>query len=73
MPRGHGQKSGRAEIEPKVSLSMGRKIVEISKENERFGWAGGLMIFAGSQKLRPPQVWGGKSCKFEKKIKDLGA
>ena len=43
MVLGAGAKSGTAENELKLSLSMGRKIIEIPLENEGFqrSWGGG--------------------------------
>ena len=40
-----------AEFEPRVDLSMGRKIIEIPKENEGFRRSGGLMHSAAAQNL----------------------
>ena len=51
---------------------MGRKIVEIPKENEGFWRSWGVMQAALSQNmiLSLPSVWGGKSLKFLRKMKD---
>ena len=40
-----------AENELKLSLSMGRKIIEILEENKRFWWSGGLRHRAGPQQM----------------------
>ena len=40
-----------AESDPRVDLSMGKKIIEILMENERFRGSVGLTDSAGSQNL----------------------
>ena len=54
---------GIAENELKLSLNMGRKIIEIPQENKGFWWSWGLEHQADSQNLSLdwPSVWGGKS------------
>ena len=61
-----------AEFEPRVDLSMGRKIIEIPKENEGFQRSWGVMHGAVPQNLSLewPSVWGRKSLKFFRKMKD---
>ena len=61
-----------AEFEPRVDLSMGRKIIEIPQENE--GFQRSLGVVHGAEplilSLEWPSVWGGKSLKFLRKMKD---
>ena len=69
---GAGAQRELAENELKLSLSMGRKIIEILEENDGFWWSWGARHQAISQKmsLSCPSVWGGKSLKFFRKMKD---
>ena len=52
---------------------MGRKIIEIPKENKGFCGSWGVMHRAASQKmsLSCPSVWGRKSLKFLRKMKEF--
>ena len=61
-----------AESELSLALSMGRKIIEIPEENEGFQRSWGVMHGATPQNLNLewPSVWGGKSLKFLRKMKD---
>ena len=72
MVQGGYAPRGFAESELRLALSMGRKIIEIPKENEGFWWSWGVVHHASAENLsldlRP--VWGGKSFKFLRKIKD---
>ena len=65
---------GLAEFEPRVDLRMGRKIIEIPKENKGIRESGGPTHSADSLNLglEWPSVWGGKSLKFLRKMKDSG-
>ena len=69
---GGDPRRGLAESEPKVALSMGRKIIENLQENE--GFQGSLGVTHGAQPLNLslewPSVWGGKSMKLRRKITD---
>ena len=49
--RGADAQRGFAEFEPRVDLSMGRKIIEIPKENEGFRGSGGPRHSAESLNL----------------------
>ena len=53
-------------------IIMERKIIEIPKENEGFQRSLGVMHGAAPQNLSLewPSVWGGKSLKFLRKMKD---
>ena len=61
-----------AESEPRVDLSMGRKTIEIPKENEGFqrSWGGVQDRSSQNLSLAWPSVWRGKSLKFLGKMKD---
>ena len=74
MVLGAGAQREIAENELKLSLSMGRKIIEIPQENQGFWWSWGLIHRANSQKmsLSCPSVWEGKSLKFLRKMEDSG-
>ena len=69
MVRGSQGQRGSAEIEPKVTLSMERKIVKISKESEGFEWSGCRERTAGGQKLslEGHAGWGGRAPKHQRK------
>ena len=74
MVLGGNAQRGSAESELRLALSMGRKIIEIPLENEGFWGSWGLGHRAESQKmsLSCPSVWGRKSLKFLRKMKDSG-
>ena len=63
---------GAAEFELKLSLSMGRKIIDIPWANEGFQRSWGVVHGAAplNLSLEWPSVWDGKSLKFLRKIKD---
>ena len=69
---GGDARRGLAEFEPRVALNMGSKIIEIPKENDGFQKSGGVTHGAEplSLSLEWPSVWGGKSLKFLRKMKD---
>ncbi len=71
-PGGGGPRRDFAGSELRSALSMGRKIIEIPEENEGFQRSWGVMHGAASLKmsLSYPSVWGGKSLKFLRKMKD---
>ena len=72
MVLGGNAPGGIAESELRLALSMGRKIIEIPEENEGFQRSWGVMHGAMPQNLSLewPSVWGGKSLKFLRKMKD---
>ena len=57
---GGDARRGAAESEPRVALSMGRKVLEIPKENKGFQRSWGVMHGAMPQNLSLewPSVWG---------------
>ena len=69
---GAGGQRGCAESEPRVDLSMERKIIEIPKEYKGFQRSWEVVHGADSLNLSLewPSVWGGKSLKFLRKMKD---
>ena len=72
MVLGSGARRDSAESEPRVPLSTGRKILEILQENEGFQRSLGVVHGAEplSLSLELHSVWGGKSLKFHRKMKD---
>ena len=67
-----GARRDAAEAEPRVALSMGRKTIEIPSENDGFQRSWEVVHGAVPQNLSLewPSVWGGKSLKFLRKMKD---
>ena len=72
MVLGNDAQRAAAHFEPKVALSMGRKIIEIPWENEGFQRSWGVIHGAMPQNLSLewPSVWRGKSLKFLREMKD---
>ena len=72
--RGAEEQRGFAKSEPRVDLNMGGKIIETPKENEGFQVCRGRTLLEDSRNpsLSSTSVWGGKSLKFLRKMKDSG-